>query len=211
MGLVFATLGGAFIAATPAVAHAVLVDSTPGPDEELDEVPTEVVLVFNEPIQGDFTQVAVLANDVNHEVGDPEIDGEVVTQAVDELAPGEYLITFRVGSADGHPVTGAFEFTVLEGATPAPVPAESPEPEEPSPTRPTTATPTPVETPTVDATAAGTPTPDPTPAAAADDASLLPLWLAAAAAGLVAVTAVVLTVRRRPGGEQDGMGADTGP
>lgn len=107
-------------AAIPAAAHAQLIGSDPGDGSTLDESPTQVELEFSEPVRGDFTQVAVLdGNDHQYEIGEPEIAENVVTQRVGDLPEGEYRISYRVGSADGHPVTGLLTFTVGGEAGPA--------------------------------------------------------------------------------------------
>lgn len=100
-------------AAIPAAAHAQLIGSDPADGATLDEPPTQVELEFNEPVRGEFTQVAVLdGSDNQYEVGEPEVTDTVVIQRVDDLPAGEYRISYRVGSADGHPVSGVLTFTV---------------------------------------------------------------------------------------------------
>lgn len=157
--------------ATPAAAHAYLVDSTPQDGATVDEPPTEIVLEFNEPIQSDFTQVAVLdENEQPVDLDEPEVDGPLVTQPVDELAPGAYQVNYRVGSTDGHPVSGTVTFTVTAAAHSSPTPT------------PATAQPTPATEPV-----------------AAEEDSTAALWLGGAAAAVIAgAAALVLVLRRRP-------------
>lgn len=157
--------------ATPAAAHAYLVDSTPQDGATVDEPPTEIVLEFNEPIQSDFTQVAVLdENEQPVDLDEPEVDGPLVTQPVDELAPGAYQVNYRVGSTDGHPVSGTVTFTVTAAALSSPTPT------------PATAQPTPATEPV-----------------AAEEDSTAALWLGGAAAAVIAgAAALVLVLRRRP-------------
>lgn len=110
---VLAALAAGVMSAGPAAAHASLVGSNPEDGAVLAEAPGEVVLEFDEAVQPDFSQVAVLDAEENHyEDGDPESDGQTVTQPVTELPAGDYRISYRVGSADGHPVTGVIAFTV---------------------------------------------------------------------------------------------------
>lgn len=111
-----ALAAGVVVSAGPAAAHSSLIGSTPEDGAVLAEAPSEVVLEFDEEVQPDFSQVAVLDAEENHfEDGDPESVGATVTQPVTELPAGDYRISFRVGSSDGHPVTGVVEFTVEEG------------------------------------------------------------------------------------------------
>lgn len=193
--------GGLLLTAAPAAGHAVLIGSSPEDGETVAEPPTEVRLEFNEPVHDDFTQIAVLDADENHyEAGDPEVDGTDVIQSVADLGPGEYVVSYRVGSADGHPVSGTIEFTVSESAEQAPSPAT----EEPGDTEESGAS--------DDAADTATPAPaadDTEPSAAATDNNT-PLWLGAAAVVAVAVAAAVMLIRRRPGAEPDDSGADTG-
>ncbi len=105
---------GLLIAGPPASAHNVLVSAEPEPDAELTTSPRRVELVFAQPIDPTFTVIAV-----------QDADGRPVpaTQAVEgtrgavtfgaPLAPGTYTVAYRVSSADGHPVQGAYTFTVL--------------------------------------------------------------------------------------------------
>jgi copper resistance protein C len=205
LGAAVLATGGLLVAAAPAAGHAVLIGSTPEDAETVDEPPTEIVLEFNEPVHGEFTQVAVLDADENrYEIGDPEVDGAEVTQPVDALGPGGYQVSYRVGSADGHPISGTIEFTVAEAAA-APTPTA---------TSATTSPATPSPTSDV-ANADAEPTDDPVmedsteETAGADDDSPL-LWPATAAAVLVAGAAAFMLVRRRPGSDPGQAEVDTG-
>jgi copper resistance protein C len=176
---------------TPAAAHAFLVDSTPEDEAAVDESPTEIVLEFNEPIQPDFTQVAILdADEQPLDLDEPEVDGPLVTQPVGELAPGTYQVNYRVGSADGHPVSGTITFTVTEAAAPSPTAS------------PTTAQPTPATTaepaapdPTAEAPT-GTPTTEPV---ATEEDTNAAVWLGGAAVAVAAGAAALFLLRRRLG------------
>ena len=129
-----AALAGAAIclaAALPAVAHTELIGSSPADGATLTTPPAEVLLEFSEAVQAEFGQVAVLDDaDVHHEQGNPQIVGAKVTQGVDELSAGTYRISYRVGSADGHPITGTLTFTVTAAAetTPPDAPPTTPTP-----------------------------------------------------------------------------------
>lgn len=187
-GLVTAVAGLGF-GALPAAAHATLISSTPEDGATLGEAPTEVVLEFDDDILAEFTQVAVLdADEGNHEQGEPEISGGTVIQAVGPLEPGEYRVSYRVGSADGHPVSGVIAFAVTE----VPAPTEQPEPETGALTD--TATEPSTER------AASTPAAE---SATAGEGGVVPLGIVGAAAAVVAAAAVafVLTRRRRGGSD----------
>jgi hypothetical protein len=198
-----AAVAGVVLSATPAAAHTTLVGSNPEDGATLTGAPAEVTLEFNEPVQQEFTQVAVLDADDNHyEDGAPEVDGSIVTQAVQDLPAGDYRISYRVGSSDGHPVTGVLSFTVAaqdgDGAEPSQTPGQTRPPEQTQPPVETEA-PAPVDQPTAtDVAAAGE----------EDSASSL-RWLGAGAA-VAAAAALLFVLRRRPGGGAAPPESDTG-
>ncbi|MGH8824056.1 MAG: copper resistance CopC family protein [Jiangellaceae bacterium] len=196
--VVGAGLGLALVAA-PAAAHNELTGSTPADRSTVATVPTEVVLEFDQAVQTDFGQVAVLdATGVHREQGEPEVVGSTVTQAVGTLAAGAYEISYRVGSADGHPITGTLTFTVVgTAATPAaPTPSESSDPHE-----------------GMDHDDHASPTSEPVEATDAGGGASPLLLGAGGVAAAAALAAVVFFAMggRRPGGPEGGEGAETGP
>ncbi len=104
-----------------AAAHDVLERTNPSDGATVDRLPGAVVLTFAEPPLALGTQVVVIGPSGNMASGTPTIDGRDVTQALLPTAPaGDYTVTYRVTSDDGHPVTGSFAFhaTVgLDGST----------------------------------------------------------------------------------------------
>lgn len=112
--LVLALLGVLAGPATPASAHAVLVGTSPAQGSVVANAPTQVVLTFTEgvsPIEG---KVRVIAPDGSRaDSGGPRTAG---TQLIIPLRPGgargTYVVSFRVISADSHPVGGAFSYSV---------------------------------------------------------------------------------------------------
>ena len=127
-----AALAGAAIclaAALPAVAHTELIGSSPADGATLTTPPAEVLLEFSEPVQAEFGQVAVVDDaDVHHEQGNSQIVGATVTQGLDDLSAGAYQISYRVGSADGHPIAGTLEFTVTAETIPPEASSTTPTP-----------------------------------------------------------------------------------
>lgn len=111
----------ALLAAAPAAsAHAVLESSQPERGAALERAPGGVSFTFNEPVEGSFGAVRVF--DARGE----RVDDDRVTRPGDGsesigvgldpgLGDGSYTATYRVVSADGHPVTGGFVFSVGEG------------------------------------------------------------------------------------------------
>lgn len=115
LGIVVLTAIGV---APPAAAHAVLIDSAPRSWEVLERPPKEVTLRFNEPVDVGLAQVRLAGPD-GAEVGGVSkpraVDAE--TLAVTVPAPldrGTYTVSYRVVSADTHPVRGALSFSIGE-------------------------------------------------------------------------------------------------
>ncbi|MGW3960913.1 copper resistance CopC/CopD family protein [Amycolatopsis sp. NPDC005003] len=101
-----------------ASAHAVLLDTTPGNWQVVAASPHEISLRFNEPVDVGLAEIRLLGprGDAVEGLPRPVHPGEhreVVTMAVpNALATGTHTVTYRVVSADSHPVQGAFSFSV---------------------------------------------------------------------------------------------------
>jgi copper transport protein len=121
LALVGALFALAFLLAAPAVAHASVVASTPGDGTRLQAVPKSVTIRFDEPVGlgsvgylhvTDQTGRRVDARAAYHPGGDG-------TQVRDDLkarlGDGTYTASFRVVSADAHPVAGTVRFVVGDG------------------------------------------------------------------------------------------------
>ncbi|MBB1057362.1 copper resistance protein CopC [Dietzia sp. B19] len=118
----------ATVLAPVAAAHSVLVSVDPQDGATLETSPGEVSLTFNEEINQNFASVAVTTGDdrTTLVVGEPTVEGETVTVALDDLADGAYTVGYRVTSADGHVVSGSSVFTVQSAAGTTGDPAEDP-------------------------------------------------------------------------------------
>jgi copper transport protein len=117
---------GAVAGASPASAHAVLVGSSPEADALLQEAPTQVVLTFTEPVNPVSGKVRVIAPDgsrVDRDEARPS-GAQLIIPLRGVTQPGTYLVTFRVISADSHPIGGAFPFSFLEVSPGGPPSAE---------------------------------------------------------------------------------------
>jgi copper resistance protein C len=102
-----------------AQAHGELVGSSPGAHARLDAAPAEVELQFGGAIQQLGTEVVVTAADGTPvSAGPVQVDGTTVVQRLTAGLPaGGYTVAWRATSADGHPLSDEFAFTVA-GATP---------------------------------------------------------------------------------------------
>lgn len=102
------------VGAAPSSAHAVLEASTPGDGAQLDTAPEIVRLEFNEPVSAELGGLRVFAAGGDRvDLGETRSDGGVVEVDLrDDLADGAYVATYRVVSADGHPVQGGLVFSI---------------------------------------------------------------------------------------------------
>ncbi|WP_436494742.1 copper resistance CopC/CopD family protein [Actinokineospora sp. HUAS TT18] len=116
----------AVIAAPAASAHAVLVSSTPGGFELLADSPKSVALRFTEPVDVGLAHVRLISprgGDVTGLGAPAHPEGRTDTVEVripETLANGTYTVSWRVVSADTHPIQGAFTFSVREATAAAP-------------------------------------------------------------------------------------------
>jgi copper transport protein len=102
---------------TPASAHAMLVGSDPAADSVLAAPPSSVDLTFSEAITLLPDSVRVFGPDgsrvdtggVGHS-HDDAATAAVLLRA--DLSAGTYLVSYRVVSADSHPIAGAYTFAV---------------------------------------------------------------------------------------------------
>lgn len=118
----------ATLAALPAPvgAHALVRSTEPAAESVVDAAPRQVVLRFSEPVEAAFGAVRVFRADgervddgrARHVPGDPRT---VVVALVPRLPDGTYTVSWRVVSADGHPISEAFLFHVGAPGADAPV------------------------------------------------------------------------------------------
>jgi copper transport protein len=100
----------------PAGAHAVALSTSPPPGALLDDPPQRVVVEFNEPVQVGAGSLRVIDQTGAAVGGPPQAVGSSVVAEVPAGLRGWYAVSWRVVSADGHPVSGAWTFRVGEGA-----------------------------------------------------------------------------------------------
>ncbi|WP_024286233.1 copper resistance CopC family protein [Cellulomonas sp. KRMCY2] len=114
--------------AAPAAAHDQLVETSPEEGEIVDVVPAEVMLRFTQPVI-DLSARILVRDSADTVVLDVEadVDEDVITAPLPaDLADGTYTVSWRVVSADGHPIQGAFDFHVREPSAPSTGPAPTP-------------------------------------------------------------------------------------
>jgi copper transport protein len=105
------------LSSTPAWAHAELLETSPANGAHVDTAPRQVVLRFSEsvnPVRGGFNVLdgdgATIATPSAR--GVPGDGARVSMPLPASLGDGVYVISWRVLSADSHPIHGAFVFSV---------------------------------------------------------------------------------------------------
>jgi copper transport protein len=117
-------LGLGALAPGPAAAHAALLETVPADGAVLAEAPREIVLRFDEPVTP--IVVRVLRGDGTAVAAEARARDDVVRVVLPAALPaGGYVVSYRVTSADSHPVGGAFVFAVGAGAAAPPRPADA--------------------------------------------------------------------------------------
>jgi len=96
---------------TVALAHASLTGSDPANTAVLAHSPAKVTLTFNEPVEP--LTVRLVGNSVVSPISEIVRDGaRLVVNMPSSLSEGAYVLSWRVISADGHPIGGALTFYV---------------------------------------------------------------------------------------------------
>lgn len=113
--------------ASPAYAHAALLRTSPPAGSVVPEAPRDVTLTFSEPVSPVADKIRIIGPDGQRaDRGTPTVEGNVLSIGLREDAPkGTYLVSYRVISADSHPIPGGFTFSVgAPSATPTALPDE---------------------------------------------------------------------------------------
>ncbi|MGI8459196.1 MAG: copper resistance protein CopC [Propionibacteriaceae bacterium] len=116
------------LTALPASAHASLQRTDPPDRSVLSTAPSSVDLTFDEPVNLPPQAVRVFDADGRRVPSETQAnDATATTTFAEPLATGTFVVSWRVVSDDGHPIDGAFTFSV--GApTPIAVSPTTPEP-----------------------------------------------------------------------------------
>lgn len=101
--------------ASSAAAHDTLVGSTPAAGAVLETAPSQVHLRFAETALALGSEIEVDGPGGSTVKVKPTVANTVVSAPLAANTPGSYRVLWRVTSADGHPVSGTFRFTVTKG------------------------------------------------------------------------------------------------
>jgi methionine-rich copper-binding protein CopC len=101
------------LAASPAWAHAILIDSTPAPNAHIKAGPLAVTFRYNSRIDAARSKLTLTAPDgttarlAAHAGATPDL-----LQATSSVTPGAYTLRWQVLAIDGHITRGTIPFTV---------------------------------------------------------------------------------------------------
>ncbi|MFF2483435.1 copper resistance CopC/CopD family protein [Paenibacillus sp. NPDC058071] len=108
-----------WFAAGSSYAHSSLTDASPAPDSRLAAAPQEIVLTFNERVE-DKGYAVQIYNDqgrpVSQEKAVLDSGRRSLRLPLPQLADGSYTVTYRLLSADGHPIRASYVFAVGEAS-----------------------------------------------------------------------------------------------
>jgi methionine-rich copper-binding protein CopC len=102
----------------PAAPDTAAVSSSPGKGARLDRLPEVAVLNFRELVGQPATLVVTGPGGDEISTGEASVVDATLLRPMDstaELAAGTYTMSYRVTSADGHPITGTVNFTLPTG------------------------------------------------------------------------------------------------
>jgi methionine-rich copper-binding protein CopC len=114
----------AFVALPSANGHSALESSNPSIDQVLEVFPSKMSLTFNEElisIEGESVNTLTLqgTDGANYGLLTPAVVGAVLSAKTGsaEYPAGDYLLKYRVVSADGHPISGEIAFSTQSPTT----------------------------------------------------------------------------------------------
>ncbi|MEW5926091.1 MAG: copper resistance protein CopC [Gemmatimonadota bacterium] len=104
-----------------ALAHTALRSSSPANGAHLGEVPRELRLRFNEPVELALARIALVGPEgAEATLGElqnaPDSATVVVAPIEGPLSAGTYTVRWQIAGADGHPVRGEYTFMISPGA-----------------------------------------------------------------------------------------------
>jgi len=109
----------------PAFAHRELVNATPAKDSMISQLPTTASVEFDGALitlGGPKTNILKVEDPkgIQIDLGDSMVSGGKLMVTLKSVStPGRYHVSYRIVSEDGHPVEGAYDFSLsLSAATP---------------------------------------------------------------------------------------------
>ena len=121
-----AVVASGLIAAMPAAAHDAMIDQSPKPGETLDAGIIEIRLTFNNELLvvsgGNSSEIIVFGplggaeRLQNNSCAFTDGSNRELSTRVDLDQPGDYRVSWRTVSSDGHPISESFTFSVLNSS-----------------------------------------------------------------------------------------------
>ena len=113
---ILTSLAAAMVTTSLAAAlHTHLVKAEPAVDGTVSEAPKQVRLWFNERPEVALSSALLLSSDsapvAKISLSKTDDTLSVAGAVPVSLAPGGYIVVWKTGSADGHPVRGSYKFT----------------------------------------------------------------------------------------------------
>ncbi len=109
---------GVGVVTTPGIAsaHAILESSDPSSSQVLPTSPTQITLTFNEDIESKLGSIRLFDSKQKElnidKTQRSAANKHVAFASIPPLKNGVYIVVWRVVSADGHPISGAFPFEI---------------------------------------------------------------------------------------------------
>lgn len=113
------------LSATPAQAHAQLVSTDPENGAALEVAPEKFTLTFSEPVGAVTDAIRLFSASEQPQTLPVQFrDTEAIAEFPRALPDGNYVVSWRVVSADGHPISGTVSFSIgdVSGAAAVEVP-----------------------------------------------------------------------------------------
>lgn len=106
----------------PAFPHSELVTSNPSASVNIEKLPEQIELEFNEELLnlGTGNSVSIMSpsgEDIG--MGEASTEGTQLTRLLNTTSEtGQFQVKYRVASADGHVLNGSYTFDLIEGIVP---------------------------------------------------------------------------------------------
>ena len=116
-----------------AFAHSELVSSNPSSSVNIEKLPEQIELEFNEELLnlGTGNSVSIMSpSGEDLGMGETSTEGAKIFRLLNTTSEyGQYQVTYRVASADGHVLKGSYTFNLIEGIVAISENANAEEPE----------------------------------------------------------------------------------
>jgi len=106
----------------PALAHSELVSSNPSASANIEQLPEQIELEFNEELLnlGTGNSISIMTpSGEDLGMGETSTEGAKITRLLNTTSEtGQFQVKYRVASADGHVLNGSFTFNLNEAIVP---------------------------------------------------------------------------------------------